>query len=265
MRPASVSGSALTLLTIGTRASCHSSASNAVARSSTTSAISGEWNAPETGRRTTRFAPAARIGSLGGLESLQPPRDDHLAGCVVIGHHELGRPPDAGDHRLHRLAVETEDGRHPAVRIHRGHELGASRNEAQRGGKVKDAGRDEGRVFADRVARHQRRLEIGALAQRPIGGHRGGEQAGLCLARVVEALRRPFPAGAADGPAEREIGLLEGRPRRVGALGQLAAHAHGLRALRTEQQGERQGVIPYASSSSTTWPYSTASPLSATR
>ena len=75
-----------------------------------------------------------------------------------------------------------------------GHELGASRNEAQRRGKLKDAGRDEGRVLADRVACHHRRLEIGALAQRPQCGHRRGEQAGLRLPRVVEALRRPVPA-----------------------------------------------------------------------
>ena len=68
MRPASVSGSAVTLLITGTWASCHSSPSNAAASSSTTSVISGEWNAPETGRRRIRFGAGGAHRLLGRLE-----------------------------------------------------------------------------------------------------------------------------------------------------------------------------------------------------
>ena len=175
----------------------------------------------------------------------------------------VGRATSVDD-RLDGVAVETEHGSHSAL-PGTGHQLGAPRDESQGGRKLEHPGRDEGRVLADRVARDDRRRRIRGLDEGAERGDGRGEQARLGLAGVVESLRRAAPARVGHGPAEGGIGLDKCRRGGRGALGELAAHPERLRALRAEEQREGHRPASEVWSSRTTWPYSTASPVSATR
>ena len=132
MRPASVSGSAVTLLTTGTGASRH------VSRLERVGQLLGnaghERRVEGAGHRQLQDAPRARGAHrlLGRGERVAPPGDDDLAGRVVVGDDQLGRPADAVDDGLDRGAVETEHRRHAPVGAGAGHELRAARHQPQR-------------------------------------------------------------------------------------------------------------------------------------
>src|SRR5688572_17871729 len=68
-----VTGRASTLATTGQAASCTDTAASAATRPSAAGPMSGEWNAPETGRRSARFAPAAlNAGRAASTASTSP-------------------------------------------------------------------------------------------------------------------------------------------------------------------------------------------------
>ena len=58
------------------------------------------------------------------------------------------------------------------------------------------------------------------------------------MLRLLEPLGRPLEAEVADGVAEDAVGGLEDGPGGAGAVEQIAAHAHLLRALAWEEPGQ---------------------------
>ena len=264
MRVASVSGSALTLLMTGTRASRQVSPSNASASCSATPAIIGEWNAPETDSRRTRRAPADRIASSTRSSASWRPETTTWPGALSLATtSSVGRArPSTTAWTASRSSPSTAampPSPAPAISSARS----ATRRSAAGSSRTPAATRAaySPTEWPATIAG----AGSAASAERAEGRDRRREQARLGLARVVEAVGRPVPARVRDRPAERGIGLGEGRGRGRRALGQLAAHPDRLRALRAEEERQRHRAASAVSSSRTTWPYSTASPLSATR
>ncbi len=129
MRDASVTASAVTLLTIGTRAS----PGLALERLRQAFGDGGhEWrvNAPDTASQTTRFAPATRIGSSVASSTSTRPE------MTTWPEERRWRPPDrsgghGGDDALDLGTRQADDGRHPAGTTRIGHEVRAALREAR--------------------------------------------------------------------------------------------------------------------------------------
>ena len=150
---------------------------------------------------------------------------------------ELGQP----------RVVEADEGGHRAVAAlaRRLHQAAALADEADAVLEREDAGGDERGVLAHRVAGGEGRLrgrEAGcgpALAQRLEDGDRRGEERGLGVLGQVQLLGRAVPGERADRLAEGGVGRGEHGRGGGRGRGEIPAHAHGLRALAGEDEGDR--------------------------
>jgi hypothetical protein len=164
---------------------------------------------------------------------------DHLAGGVVVGRPDA---LDLGAEALGLLVVQADDGRHRArpllVRgLHRRPPLG---HQAQRVRVPQAAAGHQGGELAQRVPEREAAGQA-LLRGRPPRRHRGGEQRRLADVRGHEALGGAVEAHPRQVLAQHVVGLLERRPRRRGALGEIAPHADLLGALAREEEGDHAG------------------------
>jgi hypothetical protein len=180
------------------------------------------------------------------LDAVHGAGRDHLAGGVVVGRPDA---LDLGAEALGLVVVQADEGGHRArpllVRgLHRRAPLG---HQAQRVRVPQAAAGHQGGELAQRVPERKPAGQA-LLRGRPPRRHRGGEQRRLADVRRHEALRGAREAHPRQVLAEDVVGLLERRPRRRGALGQLAPHAHLLGALAREEQGDHAGSPPSSGS-----------------
>ena len=171
---------------------------------SAASAMSGEWAATLTGSTMARFAPSSRAIAAPASIAARSPGHDDLARRVPVGHDERAVRRGRG-HQLGKLRVVEADQRgHRAVAALAGrlHQPAALADEPDAVLERQDAGGDERRVLAHRVAGREGRAR-GRQARRPP----------IARASPRGSRSRP-PAGPAgrsrSGPAARP-----GRPRRA--------------------------------------------------
>src|SRR4029078_11846825 len=116
--------------------------------------------------------------------------------------------------------------------------------------------------LADGVPCDEGRGWIDAVPERGQRGDRRRQQRRLRPSRLIQPFRGTFPGEIANGPSEHGGRHLADRPRGRHPVRQVASHANGLRTLGEEEEGDGHSV---ASISISSWPYSTASPVSVTR
>ena len=173
---------------------------------SAASVMSGEWAATLTGSTIGPLG-AELLGDLGaGLDGGALAGHDDLAGGVPVGDDERAVRGGRGEELGQAGVVEADERGHRAVAALAGrlHQLAATTDEADAVLERQDAGRDERRVLAHRMAGGEGRgrgLETGgrpALAERLEDRDRGREQRRLGVLGEVEAIGRTVPGEPAD-------------------------------------------------------------------
>ena len=100
-------------------------------------------------------------------------------------------------------------------------------------GKVERVGRDERRVFAQRVPGHIERLQARpgrrqALMQGLQASHADGQDGRLRVDGILQLLLGPSEAKLGDGEAQEAVGLVKDGPAGRRRLVDITAHAHEL-------------------------------------
>ncbi len=199
----------------GIDASANCACPSVSANASAAGFMSGEWNGPDTARRTTLRAPAATSICLGSVERLGRARDDRLPGRVVVGD------PHAFDVRERRLDLRPLPCRGSAA-MPPGVAAAASAISRLRSTTSSRPGLDRERPgdgqrgeLAEGVACDRDRLEA-RVEQRASPRPVGEEEQRLCGAGVGEVLGR-VPrrrCGAAADPRAPRRRRADGRCRR---------------------------------------------------
>ena len=150
----SSNGSAVTQDITGTRGSANSMPSTTARNGSTAGSISGEWNAPATGRRLPRTPRSLQLG-LHAVERVERAREHELVGRVVVGDRDVVRGGHLGDHVA--VVLTRAHGGHAAVAGLLGrllHEAAARGHEPEPVLGAERAGGHQRGDLAERVAGH---------------------------------------------------------------------------------------------------------------
>ena len=172
--------------------------------------------------------------------------DHDLTRGVPIGHDERSEGRRSGDKFRETGVVETDEGGHRAVTALPGglHQLAASAHQPNTVCQGQGAGGHEGGILAHRMTGREgrgRRDQIGggpALTEGLKDRDRRCKQGGLGVLRAIQALGRAVPRELADRLAKGGVGSGEDRGRGGGGHGKFPAHAHRLRALAGEHEGD---------------------------
>ncbi len=184
------------------------------------------------------------------------PLDRAADGRVRAGNHHLPRSVQVGrrDHvalsRLfaragHGRGVQPQHGRHRAGAYRHGllHVASATPDDPQRVGKRQRAGRDMRGVLAETVPGHERRRHASGRQRAP-DRHADGEDRRLRVLGEHEPILGPVEAQAAQGLAQRGIGLGHGGPALGIRLGPGLAHADLLGPLPRKQECNHNPALP---------------------
>ena len=226
----------MTLLTIGASGGLRVNSSSASAMRSAAGCMSAQWKGALTGSGTARRMPcsgasftARSIADFVPLITICPWR------IIVRDLGDFAFGGGCGE-TLSRFDLGPEKSEHRALPWRHGllHGLSAQAQQLRGFGHGERASGSQRRIFAERMARHERRLDCVRsifLAKRSIGRQRYRHQRGLRVGCQRQRRFRPLPQGARKALAKRLIDLFEHVTRHGEALREALSHANGLAAL----------------------------------
>ena len=171
-------------------------------------------------------------------------RDDRLTRRVEIGglHGQAGFARGLRAGLGHLRGIERKHGCHGSLprRNRLLHGAPASLHGAHRIGKGERAGNDVRRPLAQRMPGGQRRRNA-VLGENARCRHAHRHNGRLRVFGQAQIFFRPFETEPRKREAERRIGLGKGLSGNGKSLGELAAHAYGLRTLPRKEKGDLVG------------------------
>ena len=198
--------------------------------------MSAQWKGALTGSGTARRMPCSGASFTARSIAAFRPADHDLSRRVIV--RDLGNLTLCGcrGKTFRLLDLGAEKGQHGPLPWRHGflHGLPAQAQKFRGFGYGEHAGCGKRRIFAERMARHECRLERVCaifLAKRRVGGQRNCHERRLRIRRERQGRFRPFPHDARKVVAERLVNLFEHVARNCEPLREALPHANGLAAL----------------------------------
>jgi hypothetical protein len=204
--------------------------------------MSAQWKGALTGRGTARRAPLALQRADAFSTAAAAPEITVWPGEFSGLNDEAGFGGGFGAGFGHQRCVERKHRCHGALalRNRKLHGASASLDRTHRIGEGKRAGQDVRRPFAERVTGGKRGRDA-ALGQHARRGNADGENCRLGIFRQAEVRFRPLEAQSREREAEGRIGFGESLSGYGKAIGEVAAHSNGLRALAGAEKSDFRG------------------------